>query len=122
MYGYMNRYGDFFYYRVRYGNFLDVMHRYWNRYLLDMMYRNRNGNGYLLDVMYRYVHLLHMMMVNRVHFVRHMNHDVFTKANAIIVYVMLCIFIFIKLHLLTLYTLYQYSYYQITLIIYVIIF
>lgn len=46
-----------------------------------------------------------MMMVNRVHFVRHMNHNVFTEDSAIIVYVMSCIFIFIKLHLyiLTLY-------------------
>lgn len=66
--------------RDGYVDLLDVMHRNRDVHLLHVMDGNRNGDGYLLDVVDGY--LLHVMVMNRVHVIRHVDADVMVRTVA----------------------------------------
>lgn len=79
--GYVNGYVNFFNNRIRHRYFLNMVHWYGYGYFFDMMHWNRNWNGYLFDVMHRHVYLLHVMMMNRVYVIGHVNNVMFTEVT-----------------------------------------
>lgn len=75
--GYRHLFDD----RNRYVHLFDVMDWHWNGHLLHVMDRNWNRDGHLLYVMHWY--LLHVMMMNRMHVIRHMDTDVLVRTEII---------------------------------------
>lgn len=65
--------------RDRHVNFFDVVNRHRNWHLLHVMDRNRNWDSHLLDVVHG--HLLHVMMMDRVHVIRHVNANVVVRTE-----------------------------------------
>lgn len=60
--------------RNRNVHLLDVVYRDWNSHLFHVVDGNRNRDWHLLHYGYRY--LLHVMMMNRVHVIRHVDTNV----------------------------------------------
>lgn len=60
--------------RNRNVHLLDVVYRNWNSHLFHVVDGNRNRDWHLLHYGYRY--LLHVMMMNRVHVIRHVDTNV----------------------------------------------
>lgn len=87
---YMDWYGNLMYNRDRYCHLFDMVHRYWDRYFLNVVHRNRNRHRHLLNVMHWYVYLLYVSMMNCVHFVRHMYNVMLTEITQLFYMLLPC--------------------------------